>query len=210
MKACYAQWCALQSEVESYYHDKLREKKKLSQEKEFRRIKNAVIQEAECIRMGDITFEDADLAGHDEPEQVQGESYACWELRQIIQNEAIPLADRDCAAEELERLAERGDAHARCLMGQLYRDGPLLIPDSQKAKDWFAQAAEHGLPKAQFALGKLFLSDDMEVQDPDEGIRWLKQAAESGDHFAAYRLGKKYLSGEVVSKDAVRVTERLT
>ena len=50
----------------------------------------------------------------------------------------------------------------------------------------------------------------MEVRDPDEGIRWLKQAAESGSHFAAYRLGKKYLSGEVVSKDAVRVTERLT
>ena len=152
VKACYAQWCALQSEVESYYHDKLREKKKLSQEKEFRRIKNAVIQEAECIRMGDITFEDADLAGHDEPEQVQGESYACWELRQIIQNEAIPLADRDCAAEELERLAERGDAHAQYMMGLLYRDGPLLIPDSRKAEYWFIQAAEHGLPEAQYVL----------------------------------------------------------
>ena len=61
VKACYAQWCALQSEVESYYHDKPREKKKLSQEKEFRQIKNAVIQEAERIRLGEITFEDADL-----------------------------------------------------------------------------------------------------------------------------------------------------
>ena len=210
VKACYAQWCALQSEVESYYHDKLREKKKLSQEKEFRRIKNAVIQEAECIRMGDITFEDADLAGHDEPEQVQGESYACWELRQMIQDNTLPLADRDGAAEELERLAERGDTHAQYLMGQLCRDDPLLIPDSQKAKHWFIQAAEHGLPEAQYALGKLLLSDDPEVRDPDEGIRWLKQAAESGDHFAAYRLGKEYLSGEVVSKDATRATAWLT
>lgn len=61
-------------------------------------------------------------------------TYACWELRQIIQNEAIPLADRDQAAEELEHLAEQGDAHAQYLMGQLYRDGPLLIPDSQKRK----------------------------------------------------------------------------
>lgn len=130
VKACYAQWCALQSEVESYYHDKLREKKKLSQEKEFRRIKNAVIQEAECIRMGDITFEDADLAGHDEPEQVQGKSYACWELRQIIQNEAIPLADWDCAAEELERLAERGDAHAQYMMGLLY-ESPHNPPERE-------------------------------------------------------------------------------
>ncbi len=59
VQACYDQWCTLQSEVDSYYHDKPREKKKLSQEKEFRQIKNAVIQEAERIRLGEITFEDA-------------------------------------------------------------------------------------------------------------------------------------------------------
>ena len=207
VKSCYDQWCVLQSEVENYYHDKPREKKKLSQEKEFRQIKNAVIQEAEQIRLGDITFEDADLTSHDEPEQLRRESYACWELRQIIRDESLSLADRDDAVEELERLAERGDTHAQYLMGLLYRDGPLLIPNSQKAKDWFTQAAEHGLPEAQYALGKLFLSDDMEVRDPDEGIRWLKQAAQSGNHYAAYRLGKEYLTGEVVTKDIVKAVE---
>ena len=36
VQACYNQWCVLQSEVDSYYHDKPRERKKLSQEKEFR------------------------------------------------------------------------------------------------------------------------------------------------------------------------------
>ena len=210
VKQCYDQWCVLQSEVENYYHDKPRERKKLSQEKEFRQIKNAVIQEAERVRLGEITFEDEDLSKYDEPEQVRGESYDCWELRQIIRDEALSLEDRDGAAEELKRLAGRGDAHAQYLLGQLYRDGPLLIPDIQKAKRWLTQAAGHGLPEAQYALGKLLLSDDPEVRDPDEGIRWLKQAAESGDHFAAYRLGKEYLSGEVVSKDATRATAWLT
>ena len=207
VRECYEQWCILQNEVDSYYHDKPREKKKLSQEKEFRQIKNAVIQEAERIRLGDITFEDADLSDHDEPEQVRGESYDCWELRQIIRDDSLPLEDRDGAAEELERLADRGDAHAQYLMGQLYQGGPLLIPNSQKAKHWLTQAAEHGLPEAQYALGKLFLSDDMEVRDPDEGIRWLKQAAQSGNHYAAYRLGKEYLTGEVVTKDIVKAVE---
>ena len=210
VRECYDQWCALQNEVDSYYHDKPREKKKLSQEKEFRQIKNTVIQEAERVRLGEITFEDEDLSKYDEPEQVRGESYDCWELRQIIRDEALSLEDRDGAAEELKRLAGRGDAHAQYLLGQLYRDGPLLIPDIQKAKRWLTQAAGHGLPEAQYALGKLLLSDDPEVRDPDEGIRWLKQAAESGDHFAAYRLGKEYLSGEVVSKDATRATAWLT
>lgn len=210
VKQCYDQWCVLQSEVENYYHDKPREKKKLSQEKEFRQIKNAVIQEAEQIRLEDITFEDADLTSHDEPKQLWGESYDCRKLRQIVRDDSLPLTDRDEAAEELERLAERGDTHAQYLMGQLYQDGPLLIPDSQRAKDWFVQAAEHGLPEAQYALGKLLLSDDWEVRDQDEGIRWLKEAAENGNQRAAYRLGKEYLSGEVVSKDAAKATAWLT
>ena len=210
VRACYDQWCALQNEVDSYYHDKPREKKKLSQEKEFRQIKNAVIQEAERIRLGEITFEDADLADHVEPERLRGESYACWELRQMIQDDTLPLADRDGAAEELERLAERGDTHAQYLMGQLYRDGPLLIPDSQRAKHWLVQAAKQNLPEAQYALGKLLLSDDSEVRDPDEGIHWLKQAAESGDHFAAYRLGKEYLTGEALTKDTSKAAKWLT
>ena len=210
VRECYEQWCALQSEVENYYHDKPRERKKLSQEKEFRQIKNAVIQEAERIRLGEITFEDANLAGHDEAEQVRGESDACWKLRQIIRDESLSLADRDEVAEELERLAERGDTHAQYLMGQLYRDGPLLIPDSQKAKAWLAQAAERGLPEAQYALGKLLLSDDWEVRDPEEGIRWLKEAAEHGNQWAAYRLGKEYLSGEFVSKDATEAADWFT
>ena len=207
VKACYAQWCALQSEVESYYHDKPREKKKLSQEKEFRQIKNAVIQEAERIRLGEITFEDADLSENDEPGQFRGESYACRELRHIVRDDTLSLGDRDGAVEELERLAERGDAHAQYLMGQLYRDGPLLIPDSRRAKSWFTQAAEHGLPEAQYAVGRLLLSDDWEVRDKDEGIHWLKEAAENGSHFAAYRLGKEYLTGEVVIKDTTKAAE---
>ena len=210
VRACYARWCALQSEVESYYHDKTRERKKLSQEKEFRQIKNAVIQEAERIRLGEVTFEDADLSDHDEPEQVRGESYACRELRQIVRDDTLSLTDRDRAAEEMERLAEQGDPHAQYLLGQLYRDGPLLIPDSRKAKHWFNQAAEHGLPEAQYALGKLFLSDDMEVRGPVEGIRWLNQAAKNGNHFAAYRLGKEHLSSEFVSKDTAKAVDWFT
>lgn len=207
---CYDQWCALQSEVENYYHDNPREKKKLSQEKEFRQIKNAVIQEAEHIRLGEISFEDADLSDHDEPEQVRGESYDCWELRQIIRDDTLSLTDRDRAAEELEQLAGRGDPHAQYLLDQLYRDGPLLIPDSQKAKDWLTQAAEQNLPEAQYALGKLLLSDDPEVRDPDEGIRWMKKAAGNVNHFAAYRLGKEYLAGEVVTKDTSKAAEWFT
>ena len=210
VRECYNRWCRLQGEVESYYHDKPRERKKLSQEKEFRQIKNAVIQEAEHIRLGEISFEDDDLVEHDEPEHVRNESQACRELWCIIGNEDISLDYRDRAAEKLEQVAERGDAYAQYRMGQLYRDGPLLIPDNHKAKYWFSQAAKQSLPEAQYSLGKLLLSGDWEVRDPDEGIRWLKQAVENGSHFAAYRLGKEYLSGEVISKSVTKAADWFT
>ena len=169
--------------------------------------KRQVIQEAERIRLGEISFEDDDLTEHDEPEQARDESQACRELWRIIGNEDISLDYRDRAAEKLEQVAERGDAYAQYRMGQLYRDGPLLIPDNRKAKHWLTQAAKQGLPEAQYALGKLLLSDDWEVRDPDEGVRWLKQAVKNGSHFAAYRLGKEYLEGSTVSKDTTRAVD---
>lgn len=204
---CYQTWWELQNQVEDFYSEKERQRPPLSRQKEFRQIKNAVIQEAERIRLGEITFEDGGLAGNDEPEQTQDESYACRELGQIIRDESLPLENRDNAVEELEQLAELGDPHAQFLLGQLYRDGPLLIPDGQTAKRWFTQAANTGLPQAQYALGKLLLSDDSEIRDPDEALCWLKQAAQSGSHYAACWLGKEYLTGEVVQKDAAKAVE---
>ena len=210
VRECYDQWCALQSEVESYYHGNPREKKKLSQEKEFRQIKNAVIQEAERLRLGEPTFEDEGLDGQDEQLDDSKLSFACWELAQLLRDGRYPLELRDQWAGRLEDMAEQGDPHAQHLMGQLCRDGPLLIPDSQKARHWFAQAAEQDLPEAQYALGKLLLSDDWEVRDPEESVRWLQKAAGNGNHFAAYQLGKEYLTGEAVTKNTAKAVDWFT
>lgn len=200
VRVCYDQWCLLQSDVDSYYHDKPREKKKLSQEKEFRQIKNAVIREAERLQLGEPTFEDGELSERDEEVDEREISFACEELRWLLLDGRLPLEARDQAVERLERLAEQGNTHAQFVMGQLYRDGPLLIPDSQKAKRWFTLAAAQGMLEAQYALGKLLLSADPEVHDPDEGLRWLRRAAQGGNTYAAYRLGKEYLTGEHAPK----------
>ena len=200
VKQCYDQWLELQNQVDSYYHDSPRARKKLSQEKEFRQIKNAVIQEAERLRLGEPTFEDGELARRDEELEEREVSFACEELRWLLLDGRLPLEARDQAVERLERLAEQGDTHAQFVTGQLYRDGPLLIPDSQKAKRWFTLAAERGMPEAQYALGKLLLSEDPEVHDPEEGLRRLRRAAQKGSTYAAYRLGKEYLTGKHAPK----------
>ena len=192
---CYQKWWELQCQLNDYYSEQQRQRPPLSQQKEFRQIKNAVIQEAEHIRQGRISFEDATLAQEDEQVDDRMMSYDCWELRRIICDENTPLEERDSAAEELEQIANQGDPHAQYLMGLLYRDGGLLVPDTDQAKHWLELSAQE-LANAQYALGKLYLTDNPDIHDSAKGLYWLQQAADSGHEYAAYRLGKEYLTGE--------------
>ena len=201
--ACYQTWWELQCQVEDYYSEgKKRLRPPLSQQKEFRQIKNAVIREAEHIRMNRISFEDAEMQDDGEQISTYAMSYACQDLQSVANDESYPLEERDEAAEQLEQLADTGDAYAQYIIGTAYRDGGLLIPDTAKAQKLLERAAEQGLDAAQYALGKLYLSDDADVHDPAKGIYWLKRSADNGNDFAAYRLGKEYLSGKNTIKDA--------
>ena len=205
---CYQKWWELQCQLNDYNSEQQRQRPPLSQQKEFRQIKNTVIKEAEHICKGRMSFEDAALAQEDEPMDDRAMSYDCWELRKIIADESTPLEERDKAAEELEQIARQGDPHAQYFMGLLYRDGGLLVPDAEQAKRWLELSAQE-LPDAQYALGKLYLSDDSDMHDPAKGLYWLQHAADRGHEYAAYRLGKEYLTGENISKDTTRAAAYL-
>ena len=204
---CYDHWLMLQGKVDSYYHDKPQERIPLSQQKEFRKIKNAVIQEAECLRLGEIGFEEKGLNQQDEPEEYRNASYDYWTLRDVIRDESLTMEERSDAVSEMDKLAENGDMYAQHLMGKLWRDGPLLIPDSVEARYWFKRAAEQGHLVAQYSLAKLYLSDDLEVRDTRKGMNWLYTAAVNGSHYAMYRLAKECLKGEHIQKDTARAVE---
>ena len=201
--ACYQTWWELQCQVEDYYSEgKKRLRPPLSQQKEFRQIKNAVIKEAEHIRMNRISFEDEEMQDDGEQISAYDMSYECQDLQSVANDDLFPLKERDEAAEQLEQLAEDGDAYAQYIIGTAYRDGGLLIPDTVKTQKFLERAAEQDLDVAQYALGKLYLSDDAGVHDSAKGIYWLKRSADNGNDYAAYRLGKEYLSGKNTIKDA--------
>ena len=208
---CYEKWWELQSQVADFYSEKERHRPPLSQQKEFRQIKNAVIQEAETIRLGEITFEDdsLDQRQSDEVGEDENTSWDFWTLRMEVQDEYSPLAERDDAVENMRELAENGDVHAQYFMGKLYLDGSLVIPDGESAMNWFRKASTNGYAPAQYALGKLLLSDDASVHDSELGIQWLEHAAYNGNHYASYRLGKEYLKGKVVRKDTRKAMDHI-
>lgn len=204
---CYQVWWELQCQIEDFYSEKERRRPPLSEQKEFRSIKNAVIQEAKNIRMGKVTFEDEEM---EEATDSSDLSYDCWGLWMVTQDNTAPIADRDEAAAQLISKAESGDPSAQYLVGKLYQDGPVLIPDSVEARYWFDQSARQGYTPAQYALGKLYLSDDTEVCDTVLGVQWLEYAAHHGSDCAVYRLGKEYLKGEIVARDSAKALEYLT
>ena len=200
VKKCYEKWMILQGKVDAYYHDKEQKRIPLSQQKEFRSIKNAVVKEAENIRQCKLFFEDKGVEQESEPEEFRDCSYDYWTLRDEIRDDTLTLEERSGAVSELETLAKTGDKYAQYLMGKLWRDGPLLTPNTVNAHHWFQQAAKQGHSYAQYALGKLLLSDDVEVRDPEQGMCWLETAAQNGSSYAAYRIGKEYYRGKNVAQ----------
>lgn len=205
--ACYQTWWELQCQVEDYYSEgKKRLRPPLSQQKEFRQIKNAVIKEAEHLRMNRFSFEDEEMQDDGEQISTYGMSYACQDLQSIANDDSFPLEERDEAAEQLEQLAEDGDTYAQYIIGTAYRDGGLLIPDADvhnpaKGIYWLKRSADNGNDFAAYQLGKEYLSGKNVSKGTSTAAFYLNQAANDGNAYAQYLLGKLYLTGEGVQQD---------
>lgn len=176
---CFEEWNRLRDELGSYYKDMPRQHLPLSQQKEFKAIKNMVIQEAENLRLGVLTFEDERM--RDEPPD-----------NSRFRDPDISNEDKRSVIEALEQDWEDSSSIAIAFqLGRVWRDGLGVIPDDEKAEVWFQRAAEAGHSGAQYSLAKLLLQQGR----INEAIPWFEQATESGSQFASYQLGKLYLQG---------------
>ena len=210
---CYEVWNGLRDELENYYKDTPRRRLPLSQQKEFRTIKNLVIQEAENLRLGVFTFEDAEM--NDEPETVfeilpQGVEYnEVLEYRQaatLLCDDDVTWAEKREAVKTLELLWNKGFSSAAYHLGKAYQDGLGILPDDEKAEGWFRRSAEIGDAQSQYALGR-FLQRQGRMS---EAASWYERACESGNQYAQYRLGKMCLLGVGVPKDIERAVRLLS
>lgn len=191
---CYEAWNTLRDELESYYKDKPRQRLPLSQQKEFKAIKNMVIREAENLRLGVITFEDTTMQD-DPPDNTR------------FSDPDVSDEDKRSVAESLESSWEdSGSISIAYQLGRVWRDGLGVVPNDARAELWFQRAAEGGHSSAQYALARLLQEQGKTI----EAIHWYEQAAEGGNRFASYQLGKLYLSGETVQKDSAKALEYLT
>jgi len=205
VRKCYERWLELQDQVDGYYKGEKRSRLKLSEQKEFRAVKNAVIAVADQLNANVLTFEDKELDEGDEPDETAYASYDYRRLRDAILDRDVPHEERRACVKELRELAKDDDPDAQYLLGKLYRDGGLLIPNNEKAEKWFRRSAESGNDCAAYALGKLLQSE----RRAEEAAHWYDRAAAQGNEFAQYRLAKLYLAGDGVPKNVRRAVELL-
>ena len=185
----YGLWYELRDEVLRTYRKDLPKRLPLSRQKEFRQIRNLVIQEA--VRLGEI--------GTVFPSLEADETVIPYPEWQTLTAVDTPPEQVQMLLERLTQAAEAGQAPAQYTLGRLYRYGGSVEKNHLCSVIWLTQAAKQGDRRAMYTLGKLYLEED----DLPTAMRWFRKSAELGYSLAQYRLGRLLLE----SGDADRNTE---
>ena len=180
----YDLWYEQRFDAFRTYTDTMPEKLPLSQNNEFKPIRNAVVQEAQNIILDRLTFEDAT---DEEPEiDVPDEP---------VSDEPDPLPVYD----PLDEKPENKYTLYRRAKELLDEDSPEYDP--QEAIRLLIKSAQQDYEWAQYRLGKIFLNGDPVAQDVDYGLKWLWEAEAQGNQYAQILIGRTYLKGELVEQD---------
>ena len=211
VSSAYALWQDLREQLCTDYNQTPPQRVPLSQQKEFKTVRNMVIRET--LRLSEMHFTFEDDAMQDEPEPEEPPVPPDPSAERMIHQRArfyrraksvLDAADADPSEKSmglvtLHRLWEEGYTIAAHQLGKAYQDGLGISIDRKAAAEWFQKSAEAGNTCSAYALGKLLLEQEQFPQ----ALHWLRQAAEQNDPYAQYRLGKLLLTGaEGVPRDA--------
>lgn len=117
----------------------------------------------------------------------------------------IPVPEMPPAAlkkfEETWAKAEKGDAVAQCLLGDLLSDGKEVPRNATEAVRWYKKAAGQGNARAQLSLGNCYFYGLGVAKDGTEAVRWYRKAADQGEPGACDGLSNCYSKGIGVAKN---------
>ncbi len=190
ISALYDLWYEQRENVIRTYTDELPERIPLSQNKEFKSIKNAVIQEAMNIVTDRIIMAD-DEENADEKSESDSEP--------SDEETEPPLTDK-------EKIS---------LMWQYYKKAKILLNrdnenyDPNTAIEFLIESAKLGCGVAKYRLGKMFLQGEDVPKNADYALRWLEESVNDGNEFAEYLLGKTYLKDDDLEQNLIRAEDLL-
>jgi TPR repeat protein len=99
--------------------------------------------------------------------------------------------------------AEKGDATAQTLLGEILARGLGVKPDIKAAIDWYGLAADKGNPEALYSLGLIHLDGVGVEPDIKTAADFFRRAADAGQPAAAREFAYLLLQGEGIEKNAM-------
>ena len=83
--------------------------------------------------------------------------------------------------DDVQRVAEKGDAKAQFNLGVMYDNGQGVSKDLAKAIQWYQRAADNGDAKSQFNLGIMYGTGEGVQRNDTTAVQWFQKAAKQGD-----------------------------
>ena len=230
----YDLWYRQRDEIFMTYSSTPSEQLPLSQNPEFKPVRNAVVRAALVIAPEKIQVSDQD----DSPL----EDSVDWENREDIQEEPVNsgfgsgrkkswwteeykqarkflYGSADCppdfAGDRALLLGEaaKGNGLAMYDLGLMEQKGLGCVEDDEQAQDWFRKALTAFLTEEsrsekpgywQYRIGKMYAMGYGAGQDHSKAAGWYEKAADEKNPFAAYALGCLYRRGQGVEQDDQR------
>lgn len=195
--ALYGLWYESKETALKVYTESHLERLPLSQNKEFKSVKNLVIVEAMKLNLPTDEIEDTD-----EPVEPDCEPTA----------EEAESPDPPPPMDEYERTVADADkdnkwSQYRAAKFMLDRDGDHYDP--KKAVEYLTKSAKQGYTVAKYMLGKLYLKGEDVPKQMLHALHWLESAVQDDNQYAEYLLGKTYLRGEDIERDTERAESLL-
>lgn len=189
IKALYDLWYEQKDKITSNYTSEKTKRIPLSDNKEFKSIRNMVIKEALKLDELVLIFDDEST---DEP---------------------IVLS-----APETEPEPDDDDLDYRdytLTSSEKYRKAKRLLDKSSKQYDFekgfllLKLSAKEGNQYAQYKLGRMLITNEFSEEEIDEGVYWLEKSCEQGNEYAEYYLGKQYLGNGMIDENYKRAIHLL-
>ena len=178
----HALWYEQKEDVLRTYTNKMPERISLEQQKEFRTIRNAVVQAALQLQLPKEELPLSDPV----PPRVDfvddGSDVYPKAVESLREPEVEPSPE---VKQFLHEAAIRGSVDAVYGVGKQY-----LKTDIQKAISMFELAAELGNNYAEYQLGKIYCFGQGVPQNLEVGTEWLKASASHGNEYASALLEK--------------------
>ena len=178
----YSLWYEQKEDVLRTYTNKMPERIPLEQEKEFRTIRNAVVQAALQLHLPQEELPLSDPV----PPRVDFVDDSSDVYPNAVESLRKPEVEPDPEVKQfLHDAAIRGSKDAVYGVGKQY-----LKSDIRKAISMFELAAEQGNSYAEYQLGKIYCFGQGVPQNLEVGMEWLKASASHGNEYASALLEK--------------------